>query len=196
MNFNNHRSTICRSATNQLNALIRLRHFLGTEERKALIQSYVLSNFNYCSLVWMLSSVKSLNKIENLQKRPISFTLSDHKSSYDELVRLSGSCAIKVRLKRNLDVEIYKTLNDLSPSLMRENFETRKTKRAIRERYKINLQIPRVNQASFGTRSLRFYGPKIWKSLPYHIKSTENLLCFKNVIKSNGSFCGCKVCRK
>ena len=60
LNFNNHINTICRSAANQLNALIRLRRFLGIEERKALIQSFVLSNFNYCPLVWMLSSVKNL----------------------------------------------------------------------------------------------------------------------------------------
>ena len=46
LNFNNHMITICRPAANQLNALIRLRRFLGTEERKALIQSFVLSNFN------------------------------------------------------------------------------------------------------------------------------------------------------
>ena len=109
---------------------------------------------------------------------------------------------------------------------MWEIFETRKTKRAVRERYKINLEIPRVNQinleiprvnqinleiprinqinleilrvnqASFRTRSLRFYGAKIWNSLPYHIKSAENL-CFKNVIKSwNGLFCNCKICTK
>ena len=123
--------------------------------------------------------------------------LSDYESSYDQLLSLSGSWATNVRLKRNLCIEIYKTLNDLNPSFMREIFETRKTKRAVRERYKINLEIPRVNQASFGTKSLRFYGPKIWNSLPYHIKSTENLLCFKNVIKSwNGPFCNCKVCRK
>ena len=73
LNFNNHINTICRSAANQLNALIRLRHFLETKERKALIQSFVLSNFNYCPLVWTLSSVKSLNKIENLQKRVLRF---------------------------------------------------------------------------------------------------------------------------
>ena len=140
--------------------------------------------------MWILSSVKSLNKIENLQKRALRFVLSDYESSYDELLRLCGSCAINVRLKRNLCVEIYKTLNDLNPSLMREIFETRKTKTAVCERYKINLEIPRVNQASFGTKSLRFYGPRIWDSLPYHIKSAENLSCFKNLIKCwNGSFC-------
>ena len=145
----------------------------------------------------MLSSVKSLNKTENLQKRALRFILSDYESSYDELLRLSGNCAINVRLKKNICIEIYKTLNDLNPSFMREISGTRKTKRAVREKYKINLEIPRVNQASFGTKSLRFYGLKIWSSLPYHIKSAKNLLCFKNVIKSwNDSICSCKVCRK
>ena len=51
LNFNNHTNTICRSAVNQLNALIRLRRFLGIEQRKALIQSFVLSNSNFCLLV-------------------------------------------------------------------------------------------------------------------------------------------------
>ena len=77
-----------------------------------LIQSFVSSNFNRCPLLWMLSSVKSLNKIENLQKRALRFMLSDYESSHDELLRLSGSCAINVRLKRDLYIEIYKTLND------------------------------------------------------------------------------------
>ena len=55
LNFNNHINTICRSAANQLNALIRLRPLLGIEDRKAHIQNFVLSNFSYCPLVWMLS---------------------------------------------------------------------------------------------------------------------------------------------
>ena len=158
LNFNNHINTICRSAANQLNALIRLRRSLGIGERKALIQSFALSNFNYCPLAWMLSCVKCLNKIENLQKRALRFMLSDYESSYDELLRLSGSCAINVR---NLCVEIYKTLNNLNPSLMQEICDTRVTKRAVRERCKISIEVPRVNQVSFGTKSPRFYGPKI-----------------------------------
>ena len=68
----------------------------------------------------MLPSVKYLNKIENLLKRALRFMLSDYESSHDELLRLSGSCAINVGLKGNLCVEIYKTLNDFNPSFMRE----------------------------------------------------------------------------
>ena len=82
LNFNRHVNTVCGSAANQLNSLIRLRRFLGIEERKVLIQSFALSNLNYCLLVWMLSSVKSLNKIENLQKQALRFLLSYYESSY------------------------------------------------------------------------------------------------------------------
>ena len=54
--------------------------------------------------------------------------------------------------------------------------------RQTREKYKLKLQIPKPNQATFGTRSLRSYGPKIWNALPYHIKTLDNL-SFKSIIK-------------
>ena len=67
LNFNLHISNICRSAANQLNALIRLKRFLDFEEKKTLNNSYFYSNFNYFPSVWMFSNAKSLNKVEFLQ---------------------------------------------------------------------------------------------------------------------------------
>ena len=62
LNFNLHISNICKSAANQLNALIRLKKFTNFEEKKILINSYFMANFNYCPLVWMLSEASSLKK--------------------------------------------------------------------------------------------------------------------------------------
>ena len=73
LNFKLYIRNICRSATNQLNALIRLKRFLGFKEKRILINSYFMANFNYCPLVWMFSSASSLKKIENLQKRALRF---------------------------------------------------------------------------------------------------------------------------
>ena len=56
LNFNHHINNICKSASNQLNALIRLKHLLGFKEKKVLVNAFVMSNFNYCSLVWNFSS--------------------------------------------------------------------------------------------------------------------------------------------
>ena len=86
LNFNLHISNICRSAANQLNALIRLKRFLGFKEKIILINSYFMANFNYCPLVWMFSSASSLKKIENLQKRTLRFLYNDYEISYEELL--------------------------------------------------------------------------------------------------------------
>ena len=59
LNFNLHISNICKSATNQLNALIRLKKFMNFDEKKILINSYFMTNFNYCPLVWLLSNASS-----------------------------------------------------------------------------------------------------------------------------------------
>ena len=74
LNFNLHISNICRSAANQLIALIRLKNYLNFNAKRALINSYIISIFNYCPLVWIFSTDKSLNKIESLQKRSPRFS--------------------------------------------------------------------------------------------------------------------------
>ena len=55
LTFNKHINKICKSAGNQLNALIRLMSFLGLKVKEVLVNSFTYSNFNYCPLVWMLS---------------------------------------------------------------------------------------------------------------------------------------------
>ena len=67
---------------------------------------------------------------------------------------------------------------------MDEIFRLRFTNRTIRSQYRLKLDIPKVNQVSFGNKSIRYFGPKIWNSLPPHIKSNENLETFKTVIKN------------
>ena len=42
--------------------------YLGREGSFVLANSFIYSNFNYCVLVWMFSSKKTLNIIENLQR--------------------------------------------------------------------------------------------------------------------------------
>ena len=75
LNFSLHVSNICKSAANQLSALIRLNNFLCFEGERILINSYFMSNFNYCPLAWMFSNTTSLKKIENLKKKSINISV-------------------------------------------------------------------------------------------------------------------------
>ena len=79
---------------------------------------------------------------------------------------------MKVNRLRSLCIEIYTLINNINPTYMNENFKLRKISRAVPSNYKLNLEVPTINQVSFGDKSLRYYGPKIWNSLPFHVKSS------------------------
>ena len=47
---------------------------------------------------------------------------------------------------------------------MKKNFEMKKNNnRVVRDRHKLSLNIPRTNQFTFGTNSLKSYGPRFGK---------------------------------
>ena len=74
-------------------------------------------------------------------------------------------------------------------------------KRLVREQYNLNLETPGWNQVmdvtTFGAKSLKVYKPKVRNSLPFHIKTSENLIQFKSLIKNwNGYSSSRTVCTK
>ena len=118
----------------------------------------------------MFSNATSLKKIENLQKRALRFLYNNYQLTYEEMLDKANSSTMNVKRLRFLCVEIYKTINNLNPSFMKQIFELRETNRNIREKYCLNSNIPNYNQVTFGEKSMRIFGPKIWNSLTYHIK--------------------------
>ena len=69
-------------------------------------------------------------------------------------MKKSQNPSMNLRRTRSLCIEIYKTIINLYPEFMKNLFIVRKTNRAQREQYKLNLEIPKSNQVSFVTKSL------------------------------------------
>ena len=67
---------------------------------------------------------------------------------------------------------------------MNKIFRLRVTNRVVCSYYRLNLDVPKVNQVRFGNKSTRSFRPNHWNSLPPHIKSCENLETSKLVIKN------------
>ena len=119
LKFNEHISILCSKAAMQLNALSRLQKYMGKSEKEAIINSFILSNFSYCPLVWYFSSCESIRKIEKIQKRCLRIILNDYESDYETLLRNSNKPTMEIR---RLAVEIFKTLNEINPPCMKNIF--------------------------------------------------------------------------
>ena len=103
---------------------------------------------------------------------------------------------MNVRRLRTFCVEIYKTFNDLNPSFMNNIFILKINDREVRDKYKLNLDIPKWNQRTFGYKSLKGLGLKIWNNSPYHVKSSDSFDTFKNKLKNwDGNLFKCNLCK-
>ena len=131
LKFNEHISILCSKAAMQLNSLSRLQKYMEKAEKEAIINSFILSNFNYCHLVWRSSSCESIRKIEKIQKRCLRIILNDYESDYETLLRNSNKPTREIRRLRTLAVEIFKIVNEINPPYMKNIFTPKENSKVM-----------------------------------------------------------------
>ena len=87
---------------------------MGYKEKEMFLNSFFLSNFNYCPPAWHFYSSKSLKKIEKIQERVLRILYNESTSDYNQLLNKSNRAYMEVKRLRNLALEIFKTLNNLN----------------------------------------------------------------------------------
>ena len=121
-----------------------LRHIFICLFGEIIVCLYVCEMF-----VWCTASAKSLNKVENLQKWALHFLHNEYSSSYEDLLKKSGRNTVNVSNYRSLCTEIFKILNDINSSFIKDILMLRITNGSTREKCKLNIEIPKSNQVRF-----------------------------------------------
>ena len=78
---------MCNKAGRQLNVYQRLKGSLAYASGLSIYKSFIMSNFNYCPVVWMFTSKSSLLKLQTIKKRALRFVLDDYVSDYYDLLK-------------------------------------------------------------------------------------------------------------
>ncbi len=112
LNFSKHIQTTTQKASLKLIAIQRPSKWLDPEIRLDYGQSFVLSKFSYCPLVWHFYSRHDVLIMENVQKRLLRNVCE---SSYDELLLKSKLATLEVQRYRFIATEAYKAVNKLTP---------------------------------------------------------------------------------
>ena len=91
LSFDEHVSNICTKASQKIHALSRVSKFMSFRQRKTIFQTFILSHFGYCPLVWMLHSRKLNHRINRLHERALRIVYDDYESSFQKLLEISNS---------------------------------------------------------------------------------------------------------
>ena len=90
LNFNNYIDNLCSKAKCSVNALRRVSKFTDVDDLKLLINTYFLSCFSYCPIIWMFCSKAKNDKINTLHKKALKLVTPDV-HDFDVLLQLNKS---------------------------------------------------------------------------------------------------------
>ena len=134
------------------------------------MKAFILSQFTYCLLVWMLSERGLNNKINHLHEKALRIAYKDDVSDFKALLEKDNSVTIHFRNIQLLMTEIFKTQHSLNPTFMKEIF-------IPKNEQPIKLLRPRTT--TFGQKSISFLGGKLWHELFIETKQCVNLNQFR-----------------
>ena len=78
---------------------------------------------------------------------------------------------------------VFKALNGLVPQYLTELLHIHAPARALRSANQLLLDVPKTRLKTKGDRAFAAAAPRLWSTLPWHIRSTESIEAFKSSLK-------------
>ena len=176
--------------------LVMIAHYMEFEKRKSLMKAFVISQFNYCPLIWMFHKRALNNRINKIHERVLRLACQNKNLSFSELLELDNVVTIHQRNLQVLATEIFKVKNNLSPEIMKQVFDFQEPYYNLHSETS-QFRRENIKTTHYDIQSVKILGPKIWAMIPQNIKNFKYLQEFKKLIKVwKPKACPCRMCKK
>ena len=192
LTFTDHVKSMCTKASQKLHALSRVSNYMTFVQRKSIMNTFILSHFGYCPLVWMFHSRKLNHRINSLHERALRIVYKDDNSSFDELLIQNNSFTIHERNIQFLAIELYKVSYGLSPKIMHLILPVNSDSNYPGENTFMTSNIKTVH---WGSETLAHLGPKIWSIVPNEMKKFSLSKFTKKIKMWKPIKCPCRICK-
>ena len=141
------------------------------------MRAFVLSQFNYCLLVWMFCDRTLKCKVNHVHKSALNIVHKNCKKDFGSIPGQSNVISIHVRNLQLLMTEIFKRKCDLNPPFIKDIFLERNITYSLR--HDNDTQLPKAWTMSFTVEPLAYCGSKLCKYLAYDIKTIRYSFYFQ-----------------
>ena len=166
--------------------ICRYKKFLNREAKIILCESIVLSQFNYCDIVYSNMDKYLKDKIQKIQNVCLRFIFDIKKNANVDHTflrkKLNWLDMGSRRLKHGLTL-IYKILHGLAPNYLRDSFTlVNEVHNVNTRRSNNNIWIPKNITSRIHRRSYVFEMANIYNKIPENIKNSVSVNSFKKQI--------------
>ncbi len=111
----------------------------------------IYSDSYCCPIIWHFCGKVSSKKIEKIQERALRSMVKDQIGTYEQLLEKSNYATLHIRRLRIILTEVFKSLNNLNPSFMKEMFNVKET--CYNLRGSSLMYLPSFNKIMYGKKT-------------------------------------------
>ena len=120
--FNGHVNSTCQKTNNKVEGFSRVVRDLEPQKSSLLYNSFILTNFNYCPLIWMFCGKTTNDMVNRVHKRALRVLLGDYDSSFEELLYRNEEVIIYEKNLQNPMLEVHRCVTFGNPFFLSEFF--------------------------------------------------------------------------
>ena len=189
-----HIRSLCKKASQKLNAFARIAYSFKFEQRKILLNAFIASQFSYVLVVWMFHKRKLNNHINRIHERALRIAFQDHNSTFHKLLAKDDSFKIHDRNLQKLLIQIFKVKMNFALEIMNEVFDFIECRYSLRN--ELRFKSRKICTVRYGNETAAFVDSRIWTNIPNELKESTLLNEFKSKIKTwKPKNCSCKLCK-
>ncbi len=166
-----------------LRNIARLHPMLNFTVAEMLVNSFVVSQLDYCNALLAGASKSTLNKLQYVQNSAARILTGTRIGSHITPV-LESLHWLPVRFRVDFKILMlaFKALHGLAPHYLTELLHLYTPR--LRSSQSNLLVVPQTRLRSMGDKAFSFYGLVIWNSLPLELRGVQNYDGFKVQLKT------------
>ena len=150
------------------------------------MHAFISCHLDYCNALLSGLPKKSISNLQSLQNSvALVLTRTRGRKHITPVLKLLHCLPVRVRIDFKVILLIFKCLNGLGASYLSDLLLPYQPPWTLRSSDTGLLMIPQVNSKKHRESAFRYYGPRLWNSLPENLRVVETVEVFKKRLKTH-----------
>ena len=178
-------SSVVKNSFYHLRLLAKTKAYLSQKNLERVIHAFVTTRLDYCNALYVgidQSLLRRLQLVQNAAARLLTRT-----KKHDHISPVLSSLhwlPVRFRIDFKLSLTVFKALNGMAPLYLSELLHRYIPTRSLRSADQSLLVVPKTKLKTRGDRAFEAAAPKLWNSLPPHVRAAQTLEVFKSLLKT------------
>ena len=185
LSFLPHIKNLRKNAFSLLRNLSHIRSYFNRSSFESIINALITSKLDYCNSLFTALPAYSISLLQSIQNYAARLILRRRlRSHITPLLFDLHWLPVCDRVNFKTLLITYKIVNHSAPSYLLPQLKIKSNHLSLRNHDQLLFEIPRSHSVRMGDRAFSTYAPKLWNSLPFHIRSSPSVDSFKKSLKT------------